>query len=155
MAETTEDLKAEMQTIMDREVQRGLEAGKVEGALNVLFALDLDKDKRTKLFSKATGLDKESTTAIIENRELEVKIKKSKSISKEDKAALSALIANKALMSNDEIRHPSQTLAFIAALGGGKLIRESLPQVEEWVENGEKVTMCRVREWILQKYGLL
>ena len=46
MVEIPEELKREVQDIMDRVRWQEYVSGKIEGALNVLYAMDLDKDKR-------------------------------------------------------------------------------------------------------------
>ncbi len=77
-----------------------------------------------------------------------------KNLSDKEKHELSALLSNEAMNDETVMRHPKQTLAFIAKVGGEKFIEESLPQVDIWVENGEDVSMKRVKDWLIDKYEL-
>ena len=69
MAEISEDMKKEVQDILDRERWQGYVSGKVEGALNVLYALDLTKEKRLEILSKAVGLSHTTAAEFLESRE--------------------------------------------------------------------------------------
>lgn len=152
--EISEDIKKEVQDILDRERWQGYVDGKVEGALNVLYALDLDKEKRLELLSNAVGLSKATATGFLEPREIEERIYKNEDLSDEDKDALSALMSNETMKDEAVMDHPKQTLSFISAFGGEKFIHECLPQVDIWIENGENVSMRRVRDLLIDKYDL-
>ena len=73
----------------------------------------------------------------------------------DEKAELATLM-NISTMDNERVLdHPKETLKFLVDMGGSKFIEESLPQVEAWVDNGEDVSMRRVKNWIMEKYNLL
>lgn len=152
--EISEEIKKEVQDILDRERWQGYVGGKVEGALNVLYAMDLSKEQRLELLSNAVGLSEATATGFLEPREIEERIYKNESLSIEDKDALSALMSNETMKDETVIDHPKQTLSFISAFGGEKFIEECLPQVDIWIENGEDVSMRRVRDWLIDKYDL-
>lgn len=154
MAEISEELKKEVQEILDRERWQGYVSGKVEGALNVLYALDLSKEKRLELLSKAVGISHTTAEGFLEPREIEERIYKNENLSDEEKDALDALMSNKTMKDETVLEHPRETLAFISLIDGEKFIEECLPQVDIWVKNGEEVSMCRVREWLIDKYDL-
>ena len=154
MAEISEDMEKKVQEILDNERWRGYVGGKVEGALNVLYALDLSKEKRLELLSKAAGLCHMTAEELLEPREIEDRIYKNESLSDEEKGALDALMSNETMKDETVMDHPRQTLAFISSFGGEKFIEECLPQVDIWIENGEEVSMRRVRDWLIDKYDL-
>lgn len=58
-------------------------------------------------------------------------------------------------MNEKAMDHPSEALAFISSLTDEKFIVECLPQVDILVKKGEAVSMRKVREWLISKYGLL
>ena len=91
--EISEEIKKEVQDILDRERWQGYVGGKVEGALNVLYAMDLSKEQRLELLSNAVGLSEATATGFLEPREIEERIYKNESLSIEDKDALSALMS--------------------------------------------------------------
>ncbi len=68
----TEDLKKEVQEILDRERWQGFIDGKIEGALNIIYALDIDKDMRVELLMNAVGLCRETATEFIDAKEAEL-----------------------------------------------------------------------------------
>ncbi len=154
MAEISENMKKEIQKILDRERWQGYVNGKVEGALNVLYALELSTEKRLELLSEAVGLSHMTAEEFLEPREIKERIYKNKNLSAEDKRALDALMANETMKDESVMDHPRQTLSFISSFGGEKFIEECLPQVDIWIENGEKVSMRRVRDWLIDKYDL-
>ncbi|MBE5872526.1 MAG: hypothetical protein E7294_14980 [Lachnospiraceae bacterium] len=80
MAEIAEGLRKEVQDILDRERWQGYISGKVEGALNVLYALDLDKEKRLELLSDAVGLSETTAMGFLESRENEERKDKNESL---------------------------------------------------------------------------
>ena len=69
MLDTSEALKREIQKILDRERWQGYATGKIEGALNVLYQLDLDKQQRIKLLRNAVGLSEATATGFIEEED--------------------------------------------------------------------------------------
>ena len=71
MAEISDEMKKELQDILDRARWQGYVSGKTEGALNVLYAIDLDKDKRLEILMEATGLSKSTAIDILKHREIE------------------------------------------------------------------------------------
>lgn len=154
MAEISEDFEKKVQKILDDERWRGYVGGKVEGALNVLYALDLSKEKRLELLSKAAGLCHMNAEELLEPREIEDRIYKNESLSDEEKGALDALMSNESMKDETVMDHPRQTLAFISSFGGEKFIEECLPQVDIWIENGEEVSMRRIRDLLIEKYDL-
>ena len=154
MAEISEEMKKEIQDILDRERWQGYVSGKVEGALNVLYSIDLSKEKRLELLSEAVGLSHATAEGFLEPREIEDRIYKNEILSDEDKGALDALMSNETMKDETVMDHPRQTLAFISSFGGEKFIEECLPQVDIWIENGEEVSMRRIRDLLIDKYDL-
>ena len=154
MAEISEKMKKEIQDILDRERWQGFVSGKVEGALNVLYSLDLSKEKRLELLSEALGLSQTTALEFLEPREIKYRIYKNENLSGEDKDALNALMSNETMKDETVMDHPRQTLAFISSFGEENFIKECLPQVDIWVENGEDVSMRRVRDLLIDKYDL-
>ena len=152
--EISEDIKKEVQDILARERWQGYVSGKAEGALNVLYAIDLSKEKRLELLSEAVGLSRATAEEFLEPREIEDRIYKNENLSDEDKGALDALMSNETMKDETIMDHPRQTLSFISSFGGEKFIEECLPQVDIWVKNGEEVSMRRVRDLLIEKYDL-
>ena len=152
--EISEDIKKEVQDILARERWQGYVSGKAEGALNVLYAIDLSKEKRLELLSEAVGLSRATAEEFLEPREIEDRIYKNENLSDEDKGALDALMSNETMKDETVMDHPRQTLSFILSFGGEKFIEECLPQVDIWVKNGEEVSMRRVRDLLIEKYDL-
>ena len=150
----TEEIREKVQDILDRERWQGYISGKVEGALNVLYLIDLDKEERLKILSEAIGLSRATAEDFLKPREIEERIYKNDTLSSEDKSALSALMKNKAMNDEKVIEHPRELLEFVSKLGKDKFIEECLPQVDLWIKNGEEVSMRRVRDWIIDKYDL-
>ena len=154
MAEISEKYKKEVQDILDRERWQGYASGKVEGALNVLYALELDKEKRIEILSEAVGLSRETARDFLESREIKERIYKNANLTNDEKNALAELMSNETMKDKSAMEHPKQTLAFISTIEGNRFIEECLPQLDKWVENGEEVSMCRVRNWLIDKYDL-
>ena len=150
----SESFKKEVKDILDRERWQGYVSGKVEGALNVLYLMDLDKEKRIKLLQEAVGLSNMTATDFVEPREIEDRIFKNKELSGEEKGALNSLMKNEAMKDQTVLDHPLQMLKLISSVEDDRFIEECLPQVEQWVKNGEEVTMLKVRNWLIQKYNL-
>lgn len=154
MEEIEEKFRKEIEVILDCERWKGYLDGMVEGALNVLYAMDLSKEERIKLLSKTVGLCDSTASSFLEHREIEERIWKNTELSIAEKNALISLMSNKAMMDETVMNHPKQTLKFISSFGGEKFIEECLPTVDNWVEKGEEVSMRRVRDWIIKKYDL-
>ncbi len=87
--------------------------------------------------------------------DLKERIYKNERLSDGEKAALTSLLSNAALLDERAMDHPRQTILFISAFSGDNILEECLPQVDIWIGNGEKVSMRRVRDWLIEKYDLL
>jgi len=61
------EMEKEVQKVMDREYWLGYTNGKIDGALYVLFLMDLEKEKRIELLAEAIGLSKETATEFVES----------------------------------------------------------------------------------------
>lgn len=90
----------------------------------------------------------------LEPREIEYRIYKNENLSDEEKGSLDTLTSNETMKDETAMDHPRQTLAFISSFGGEKFNEECLPQVDIWVENGEEVSMRRVRDLLIERYDL-
>ncbi len=154
MGKTTGELKKELQDILEREKWKAYVNGKVEGVLNVLYDLELDKEERLELLSRAVGLSRATSIDFLMPREIEYRIYKRTDLSDDEKEELSTLLSNEAMDDETVMNNPKQTLAFISKFGGEKFVKESLPQVDIWVEKGEDVSMKRVKDWLIEKYEL-
>lgn len=152
--ETLEELEEQAQKALDHERWLGYVDGKVEGALNVLYDLDLDREKRLDLLARAVGLSRATATDMLRPREIEDRIYKHPNLTNAEKEELLDLMDNEAMLEEKELDHPVETLRLISKMGGGKYIDECIPQVKAWVKSGEGVSMLRVREWIIEKYQL-
>ncbi len=155
MSKKESDIKKEVEEILKVERWQGYVSGKVEGALNVLYELDIDMEKRLELLKKAVGISNATAMDFLEPREIKERIYKDTMLSNEEKHELDALMFNETMMDEKVLDHPKQTLELISAFGGERFIEECLPQVDLWVENGETVSMRRVRDWLIAKYDLL
>ncbi len=102
MNEIPEEIRKEIQSFLECERLEGYSAGRingeVEGALNVLYALDMDKATRLEILSKAVFLSRHAAREFLEPREIKERIYKSGSMPYKDKVALNALM-----------NHPEQT----------------------------------------------
>ena len=76
MAEIDEALRKEIKDILDREKWQGYVSGRVEGVLNVLYALNLSKEERLKLLTEAVGLSYATARDFLDSREIEEQILK-------------------------------------------------------------------------------
>ena len=150
-----EEMWEQAQKILDRERWRGYMSGKLEGALNVLYLMDLDKERRIELLQEAAGLSRATAFDYIEPREIEERINKSAELTYEEKDSLKKLLSNKAMLDDKVIDHPKETMEFVSAMSDSKILEECIPQVDEWVKNGEDVTMRKIRSWIIERYSLL
>ena len=155
-----EEIQKQVEEILDKERWQGYVSGKVEGALNVLYSLDLDMEKRLELLQSAVGLSRETAEEFLKPREIKYRIYKHPDLSSDDKKALDVLMEIETMNSEKPMEHPKETLFFIARFGGDigpraeKFFSECLPQVDLWIEQGEEVSMKRVKDWIIEKYGL-
>lgn len=134
---------------------QGEVSGKVEGALNVLFALDLDKEKRIELLQNAVGLSHITASEFIAPRQIEENIYKSKMLTDDEKDSLSNLMTNEAMDDEKVLDHPVEMLKFLTSMSEEIMIEKCIPQVENWVKCGEDVSLHRVKEWLIEKYQLL
>lgn len=154
MTGVSEEFKKEIQDILDRERWQGYVAGKIEGALNVLYALDLTKDERLELLSEACGLTESTAEGFLEPREIEYRIYNKKNIAKEERDALFDLMSNDAMKDDTVLGQPDATLKLLASFADDTILETCLPQIDIWIKNGEKISLNRVREWIIKKYDL-
>ena len=63
-----ESIKEQVENILERERWAARVSGKVDGALNVLFLLDISKEERISLLSRALGLSTATATDFVEDR---------------------------------------------------------------------------------------
>ncbi len=141
--------------MIERARWQGEVSGKVEGALSVLFALDLDKEKRIELLQDAVGLSYRTASEFIAPRQIEENIYKNKKLTDEEKNSLSDLLANEAMDDEKVLDHPVEMLKFLTSMSEEIIIKKCIPQVEKWVKCGEDVSLHRVKEWLIEKYQLL
>ena len=81
MAARTKDNKKQFEDALEAARWQGEVSGKIDGALNVLFALELDKEKRIELLQNAVGLSYLTASEFIEPRQIEENIYKHKAFS--------------------------------------------------------------------------
>lgn len=155
MSKLTEKYEKEVEEILERERWQGYVSGKVEGALNVLYALDLDKEQRIELLMEAVGLCNATAVEYIEPREIQYRIYKNENLTNKEKESLDTLMSLDVSFSERVLDHPVETLGLISSMSGEVIIDKCMPQVEIWVENGEEVSMKRVRDWLIEQYQLL
>ena len=147
-----EEFEIEIDRILEIENWRGYVTGKSEAALDLLYMLDLDLKKRVELYCRTVGVGYDTAFKTIEPRELEEIIHNNNDISYEDEKTLIDLISNKTMCSEEPMEHPEEQLKIISGVAKDKFIEESIPQVKIWIENGEDVSLKKVRDWILNKY---
>ena len=155
MARATGDFSKEMEKALDRAMWQGEVSGKIEGALNVLFALDLEKEKRLELLCNAVGLSSETATAFLEPRQIEENILKNEKLSPYEKNELLDLMENDALDDATVLENPVATLKRLASFARNSFLEKSISQTKKWVKNGEEVSMRRVKGWLIEEYHLL
>ncbi len=85
MSEKIEDLEKELLKILDREKWISYASGRIEGALNVLYAIDLGMEERQDLLSKAAGICHLTAKDILEKREKQERIYNSENLWDDDK----------------------------------------------------------------------
>lgn len=155
MAKATGDFSKEMEEAIDRAMWQGEVCGKIEGALNVLFALDLEKDKRLELLCDAVGLSSATAEEFLEPRQIEENILKNKKLLPEEKNELLDLIKKEALNDPTVLKYPVEALKSMASITGNGFIEKAVPQARKWVKDGEEVSLRKVKDWLIKKYHLL
>lgn len=155
MTEATKDYKKQMEEALDLARWQGEVSGKVEGALNVLFSLELDKEKRIELLRNAVGLSYATALEFVAPRQIEENIFKHPKLSAEEKNNLSKLMENDTMDDETIMDHPVEVLNFLASMNGELMIKKCIPQVKKWVDSGEDVSMRRIKDWYIEKYKLL
>ena len=151
MLEKSEEIKK----ILDREHWQGFVSGKVEGALNVLYLMDLTFDKRLELLERAVGLSEATAKDFLEPREIEYRLYQNQDLTVSEKEALNKLLLNEEMLDDKVMDHPLETLKLISAMSDESFIKESIRKVKEWLEAGEEVSMRKIREWLIHRYDLL
>ncbi len=68
---TTGELQKTIEEKMNIAKWQAFTSGKIEGALDVLFLQELDKDRRVELLARAVGLSHATANDFIEQREIE------------------------------------------------------------------------------------
>ncbi len=72
---TEDKVTEELQKTMDEKINiakwQYFTGGKIEGALNVLYLLDIDRERRVELLARAIGLSHATANDFIEQREIE------------------------------------------------------------------------------------
>lgn len=154
-SKSKEEFEKAVNDMIERARWQGEVSGKVEGALNVLFALDLDKEKRIELLQDAVGLSYRTASEFIAPRQIEENIYKSKILTDDEKNSLSDLLNNKAMDNENVLDHPVEMLKFLISMSDNIMIEKCIPQVEKWLKCGEHVSLHKVKEWLIEKYQLL
>ena len=154
MLEISEDIKKDIKEILDREHWRGFVSGKIEGALNVLYLMDLTFDNRLELLEKAVGISEATAKDFLEPREIEYRIFNNQELTISEKAALNKLLLNEEMLDDKVMDHPIETLKLISSMSDEPFIEKTIPKVKEWIEAGEEVSMRKIREWLIDRYDL-
>ena len=149
------DYKKEMEDEIKVARWQGEVSGKIDGALSVLFALDLDKEKRISLLQNAVGLSYLTASEFVEPMQIDENIYKSSKLSVEEMNDLSNLMGNKVMNDETILDCPVEMLNRMAELRGGIMIKKCIPQVRKWVKAGEDVSMRKIKNWYIEKYKLL
>lgn len=71
MSEKAAEIEKQIDDLMEVARWQGEVSGKIEGALNVLFELELGKEERIKLLQRAVGLSHMTASEIYESRSRE------------------------------------------------------------------------------------
>ena len=150
----SECMTRQITEVLDHERWVGYVSGKIEGAMNVLYAMELDKEERLRLLAKAAGLSRGTASSYIEPREVEERILRMTSLDKEEKESLLKLMTNEAMHDSKEMDHPEETLRLMVSIDGNKILEACLPQVSLWVNGGEAVSLNKIRNWLIEKYDL-
>ena len=155
MKDAPESLKNKLKETFDNVRWQEYVSGRVEGALDILYALDMDKERRIELLSETLGRCNATATNFIEPREIIYRIKKSNNLSADKKHALLRLMSNETMDDKTALSSPEQTMKLISSFCDKDIIEECLPKVKEWIEGGEDVSMHRIKEFFVEKYELL
>ena len=71
MSGIPEDVKASIKDILNRERWQGYVSGKIEGILDVLNLMDVDKEKQITILMNVVGLSRATSLNILKSRERE------------------------------------------------------------------------------------
>ncbi|MBO6244686.1 MAG: hypothetical protein J6N55_00205 [Anaerovibrio sp.] len=71
MSGIPEDVKASIKDILNRERWQGYVSGKIEGTLDVLNLMDVDKEKQITILMNVVGLSRATSLNILKSRERE------------------------------------------------------------------------------------
>ena len=148
------EISDEIKNLLDREHWQGFVSGKVEGALNVLYLMDLTFDNRLELLEKAVGISEATAKDFLEPREIEYRISKNQNLTVSKKAALNKLLLNEQMLDDKVMEHPIETIKIISSMSDEPFIEETIPKVKEWIEAGEEVSLRKIREWLIDRYDL-
>ena len=148
------EISDEIKNLLDREHWQGFVSGKVEGALNVLYLMDLTFDNRLELLEKAVGISEATAKDFLEPREIEYRISKNQNLTVSEKAALNKILLNEQMLDDKVMEHPIETIKIISSMSDEPFIEETIPKVKEWIEAGEEVSMEKIREWLIDRYDL-
>ncbi|WP_029199973.1 hypothetical protein [Oribacterium sp. NK2B42] len=148
------EISDKIKNLLDREHWQGFVSGKVEGALNVLYLMDLTFDNRLELLEKAVGISEATAKDFLEPREIEYRISKNQNLTVSEKAALNKLLLNEQMLDDKVMEHPIETIKIISSMSDEPFIEETIPKVKEWIEAGEEVSMRKIREWLIDRYDL-
>ncbi|WP_044917085.1 hypothetical protein [Butyrivibrio sp. WCE2006] len=155
MTSEVKDFKEEMDKALDLARWQGEISGKVEGAMNVLFALDIDMEKRIELLQDAVGLSHITASEFIEPRQIEENIYKNEKLSYDKKESLYKLMTNKAMNDEKKLEHPLEMFEFLSTMADDCILDECKQQVKKWVKSREDVSMRKIKDWLINKYKLL
>ena len=72
MIKNDKDFKEEIERILQHERWQGYTTGLIEGALNVIFRLDLEREKRVELLANAAGLGMTTAQEFVDGKEREL-----------------------------------------------------------------------------------
>ena len=120
-----ENIKEKIQEHLDIVRWQGYISGKVEGAMDVLYEIDLDMEERIRLLQRVAGLSRITAEEFIEPREIKHRIFKNKELSYKEKQNLSALMSNEIMDSTQALDHPKETIRLIASVNTEKYRRMS------------------------------
>ena len=148
------EISDEIKNLLDREHWQGFVSGKVEGALNVLYLMDLTFDNRLELLEKAVGISEATAKDFLEPREIDYRISKNQNLTVSKKAALNKLLLNEQMLDDKVMEHPIETIKIISSMSDEPFIEETIPKVKEWIEAGEEVSLRKIREWLIDRYDL-
>ena len=90
----------------------------------------------------------------IELKQIAENICKNDNLSAEEKKELLELMVNEEMNDEQVLNHPVETVNLIVVMGGGPMLKKSIPQVEKWVKEGEAVSMRKIKDWYISEYKL-